>query len=104
MPAKTPAEPDPVPLERPTPEPEAAPAEPPQALPGRQPAGTYAYTGTADAVYLEIPLTARPAGPNQAATVFHWPFGAPDDGRWAATRSKPNQVPDNESAPASSEE
>lgn len=127
MPA-TASKPDPKPEPDPTPAParttEAAPAptEPGAAdvPPGRQPAGTYEFTGPIATQYLEVPLTARPADPGapavpaaddkpeaaaapaSSATVFDWPFSAPDDGRWVATKKKPNQQPDN--APALEEE
>lgn len=81
---------------------------------GRLPAGVYEFTGPIATQYLEVPLTAHPAYPEQAATadepaapataptVFNWPFTAPDDGRWQPTKKKPNQQPDN--APALPEE
>lgn len=88
---------------QPNPEPQAAvPAEP-------QPVA-WEYTAPFDSVYVHIPLTARAARaavpgdddhepiPARAATVFAWPDGAPNDGRWQPTRKKPNQQPDN--APA----
>lgn len=98
-------------------------AEPEPEVPeGRLPAGTYEFTYTVATHYLEVPLTARPADPGRppvgddpdaddydpgapetAATVFHWPFSAPDDGRWAPTDKKPNQVADN-APPVSDEE
>jgi hypothetical protein len=80
--------------------------------------GVYEYTHSADCVYPNVPLTARaehpgrPADPNDqgdegedavAATVFDWPFGPPDDGRWTKTRKKPNQAADNAPAPSSEE-
>jgi hypothetical protein len=104
MPAKPPAvEPDPVPLgTAPDSPPAADPAPEPETPAGRLPAGTYAYTDPNEALYLEVPLTARPTDGDRPATVFAWPFGAPDDGRWKATRSKPNQGPDND--PAAMEE
>jgi hypothetical protein len=117
MPAKTPPEPDPTPA---TPDTTtidtAAPVVPvgPEPVldvpPGRLPAGTYEYTGSLPTQYLEVPLTARPQDPGRPATddepavpatpatVFDWPFSAPDDGRWKPTKKKPNQQPDN--APA----
>jgi hypothetical protein len=90
---------------------EPEPAEVPE---GRLPAGVYGYVGTIPTLYLDVPLTARPAGPGRPAegddpgepatpaTVFAWPFTAPDDGRWQPSKKKPNQLPDN--APADSEE
>lgn len=97
MPAKTPP-PDQTPAtdahaeERP-----AAAPEPttPDVPPGRLPAGTYLYTGSLPTQYLEVPLTAHPADDDRPATVFEWPFTAPDDGRWEPTKKKPNQLPDN---------
>ncbi len=76
----------------------AAVAEPP----GLEP-GVYEYTHWADCVYPHVPLTARTATPDTPATVFSWAFGAPDDGRWAKTRKKPNQAADNAPAPSSEE-
>ena len=112
----------------PKPEPDATPAsakstdtasattEPPaDSVPeGRQPAGVYEFIGTIPTQYLDVPLTARPADPGRPATddepeapaspatVFDWPFSAPDDGRWQPTKKKPNQAADN--APLVSEE
>jgi hypothetical protein len=106
MPAKPPpppVEPDPAPADTPAsaaPEPEQPGAV---AVPdGRLPAGAYLFTGPIATQYLDVPLTARPAEGGSPATVFDWPFGAPNDGRWEPTRRKPNQRPDNE--PADSEE
>lgn len=77
--------------------------------------GVYEYTHFADCVYPHVPLTARAARPERpatdddpgeaavAATVFDWPFGPPDDGRWTKTRKKPNQAADN-AGPLTSEE
>lgn len=98
MPAKPPTPPDPDPApDKPT---TAAPEQTPGAVlvPGLLPAGIYEFTGPYATQYLHVPLTARPAGTDGPATVFDWPFGAPDDGRWQPTRKKPNQLPDN--APA----
>lgn len=67
------------------------------------PADTYEYTHFADAVYPHVPLTARAATPDTAATVFVWPFGPPADGRWTPTTKKPNQAADN-AGPLTSEE
>lgn len=122
MPATPAPEPDPTPAPTKTPKTAPAPIEPGAVdVPaGRQPAGTYEFTGPLASQYLEVPLTARPADPGapavpatddepevpavlpSPATVFDWPFSAPDDGRWAATKKKPNQLPDN--TPALSEE
>lgn len=85
----------------PAPEPEAPPATevPTEEVPaGRLAAGVYEFTGAVATQYLEVPLTARPASEDGPATVFDWPYSAPDDGRWRPTRKKPNQLPDN--APA----
>lgn len=106
MPAKPAQEPERTPAPTrtteattPKPTPELAVATPEPDIPeGRLPAGVYEFTGTLPTQYLEVPLTARPTGPGQAATVFDWPFSAPDDGRWQPTKKKPNQVADN--APA----
>ncbi|MEV7034636.1 hypothetical protein AB0N99_30945 [Streptomyces sp. NPDC093272] len=80
---------------------------------GRLPAGVYEFAGSVPTQYLEIPLTARPevlaqdatddtpAVAAAPATVFDWPFSAPDDGRWKPSKKKPNQQPDN--APADPE-
>lgn len=77
--------------------------------------GVYEYTHFADCIYPHVPLTARAAYPGHPATeddpgepavdatVFNWPFGAPDDGRWTKTRKKPNQAADN-AGPLTSEE
>lgn len=69
----------------------------PEVPPGRLAPGVYAYTPPFESVYLEVPLTARPAQPDlpAPATVFDWQQGAPADGRWTPTRSKPNQAADN---------
>jgi len=76
--------------------------------------GVYEYTHSADCTYPHVPLTAHAANPGRdadgddpgevpvTATVFDWPFGPPEDGRWTKTRKKPNQAADNE--PALSEE
>ncbi|MGW2692330.1 hypothetical protein ACWC3Y_10765 [Streptomyces sp. NPDC001296] len=64
--------------------------------------GVYEYTHFADCVYPHVPLTCRAATADTPATVFDWPFGPPDDGRWTKTRKKPNQAADN--APALSSE
>lgn len=95
------------PTTEPTPAPEAAPR-------GPEP-GVYEYTHYADCVYPHVPLTCRAARPERpatdtdpgepavAATVYAWPFGPPDDGRWTKTRKKPNQAADNAPAPSSEE-
>lgn len=57
--------------------------------------GAYEYSHYADSVYSHVPLTARAATADTAATVFAWPFGPPDDGRWRPTTKKPNQAADN---------
>lgn len=105
MPAKPAQEPERTPA---TTSPETAAAEPAKTsaaktakddVPeGRLPAGVYEFTGALPTQYLEVPLTAHPADGDRAATVFDWPFTAPDDGRWEPTKKKPNQLPDN--APA----
>jgi hypothetical protein len=108
---------------QPTPQPEepATPAaEPDTEAPavtepsGPEP-GVYEFTHYADCVYPHVPLTCRaarperpatdddPGEPEVKATVFDWPFGPPDDGRWTKTRKKPNQNPDN-AGPLTSEE
>jgi hypothetical protein len=103
MPAQPPPKPDPTPATTTT---QAAPAPTePGAVDvpaGRLPAGTYQFTGSLPTQYLEVPITARPADETGPATVFDWPFGAPDDGRWEPTKKKSNQVADN--APLVSEE
>lgn len=104
MPAKRAQEPDQEAVQDATPaaEPESPPAAeatPADEVPaGRLAAGVYEFTGAVATQYLEVPLTARPATDDGPATVFDWPFSAPDDGRWKPTRRKPNQLPDN--APA----
>jgi hypothetical protein len=80
-----------IPAEAPAPEPEAAP-EPPGPKPG-----VYAYTYFADSVYPHVPLTARAATADAPASIVDWPFGPPDDGRWAPTTKDPNQAADNAS-------
>lgn len=80
--------------------------------------GVYEFTHFADCVYPHVPLSCRAAyagrpadaeDPNDrgeqpvTATVFDWPFGPPDDGRWTKTRKKPNQAADNAPAPSSEE-
>lgn len=93
------------------------PQEPTSEPSGGPEPGVYEYTHSADCVYPQVPLTARAARPARdpdsdipgdegepavTATVFDWPFGPPDDGRWTKTRKKPTQGADNE--PALSEE
>lgn len=99
------AEPDPPPAVAKTPDaPPAQDGTGADAVPaGRLPAGVYEFTGPIATQYLEVPLTARPASAAAPATVFDWPFSAPADGRWAATKKKSNQVADN-AAPLTSEE
>lgn len=71
--------------------------------------GVYEYVHPTACVYPHVPLTAYPAredgkGVELPATVFDWPFGPPDDCRWAKTRkTKPNQAADN-AGPLTSEE
>lgn len=81
----------------------------PAAEPKAEPAApaAYEYTAGFDTVYVHVPLTAHPerpaelgddstpAVPGQPATVFAWPDGPPEDGRWQPTRKRPNQAPDN---------
>lgn len=115
MPAKPAQEPERTPAATPAAQaalPKADAAEP-DVPAGRQPAGVYEFTGPLATQYLEVPLTARPESPGRdatdnepavpatAATVFDWPFSAPDDGRWKPSKKKPNQLPDN--APADPE-
>ena len=102
--AKDEPKPDPTPAPKTTQETVAAAPDTPanEVPPGRQPAGVYEFTGPIPTLYLEVPLTARPADEDNPATVFDWPFSAPDDGRWQPTKKKPNQLPDN--APADPEE
>jgi hypothetical protein len=90
-----------------------AAADPDEVPEGRLPAGVYEFVGTLATQYLDVPLTAHPEIPGRdatddepavpaiPATVFHWPFSAPGDGRWKPSKKKPNQQPDN--APADSE-
>lgn len=92
--------------ETPQPEEAAAPAaEPTAAAPGPSgpDPGVYEFTYFADCVYPHVPLTCRAATADTPATVFDWPFGPPDDGRWTKTRKKPNQAADNMPAPSSEE-
>lgn len=70
---------------------------------GRLAPGGYEFTGAIATCYLEVPLTARPESVDGPATVFDWPFGAPDDGRWQPTKHQPTQAADN-AAPLTSEE
>jgi hypothetical protein len=98
----------------PTPQPEEA-AAPAAAVQPRAEPGVYEYTHSTDCVYPHVPLTARaeraarpatdqdPGEPAVTATVFNWPFGPPDDGRWTKTKKKPNQAADNAPAPSSEE-
>ncbi|MFD4968962.1 hypothetical protein [Streptomyces sp. NPDC058424] len=79
----------------PGPEPVAEPA-------GPEP-GVYEYTHFADCVYPHVPLTCHAATADTPATVYNWPFGPPDDGRWTKTKKKPNQAADN-AGPLTSEE
>lgn len=65
--------------------------------------GVYEFTHFADCVYPHVPLSCRTATGDTPATVFDWPFGPPDDGRWTKTRKKPNQAADNAPAPSSEE-
>ncbi|MFJ8345024.1 hypothetical protein ACIQ9J_01345 [Streptomyces sp. NPDC094153] len=65
--------------------------------------GVYEYTHYDDCVYPHVPLTCRAATLDSPATVFEWPFGPPDDGRWTKTKKKPNQAADN-AGPLTSEE
>ncbi|MFF7411664.1 hypothetical protein [Streptomyces lydicus] len=87
--------------------PAAEPVEASQDQDGPAP-GVYEYVHPTACVYPHVPLTAHPAregadGRELPATVFDWPFGPPNDGRWAKTRkTKPNQAADN--APALSSE
>ncbi|MFF7142238.1 hypothetical protein ACFZB5_13450 [Streptomyces nodosus] len=81
----------------PAPDPESA-AEPA----GPEP-GVYEYTHYADCVYPHVPLTCHAATADSPATVFEWPFGPPDDGRWTKTKKKPTQAADN-AGPLTSEE
>lgn len=89
-------------------------AEPAAEETGPEP-GVYEFTHFADCVYPHVPLSCHaarperpatdsdPGEPEVRATVFDWPFGPPDDGRWTKTRKKPTQRADNE-PPLSSEE
>lgn len=82
---------------------ETAPSEDEVPAPTGPPPGVYEYTHFADCVYPHVPLSCRAATDGVEATVFDWPSGVPDDGRWAPTTKKPNQVADN-AAPLVSEE
>jgi hypothetical protein len=82
------------------PTPQPAPAAAAASVPA---SSAYEYTHFADAVYTHVPLTARAATADTAATVFDWPFGPPSDGRWTTTTKKPNQAADN-AGPLTSEE
>jgi hypothetical protein len=81
--------------------PTPAPAEAPE--PAGPPPGVYAYSYFADCVYPHVPLSARAATADTPATIFAWPFGPPDDGRWTPTSKSPNQAADNAPAPSSEE-
>lgn len=96
-PTPQPDEAAPPPTETPT-----EPAEPAAEETGPEP-GVYEFTHFADCVYPHVPLSCRAAAPDIPATVFDWPFGPPDDGRWTKTRKKPNQAADNAPAPSSEE-
>ncbi|MEU6347237.1 hypothetical protein ABZ883_40595 [Streptomyces sp. NPDC046977] len=92
-----------------------APAPAPDA-PEQQPGGVYEYVHGIGCVYPHVPLTCHahqpavpatdstPEIPERAATVFDWPDGPPDDGRWARTRKRPNQAADNAGGLLSSKE
>ncbi|MEU8968166.1 hypothetical protein AB0D11_02625 [Streptomyces monashensis] len=81
----------------------AAPEPEPEPEPSGLEPGVYEYMHFSDCVYPSVPLTARAAVGDTPPTVFDWPFGPPDDGRWTKTRKKPNQAADNEAAPSSEE-
>lgn len=55
----------------------------------------FEYTAGFATVYVAVPLTARPADGQRPATVYAWPDGPPQDGRWAPTTKTPNQAADN---------
>lgn len=95
-------EPTPQPEQAASQAPDPAPAEPVQEPSGPEP-GVYEYTHFADCVYPHVPLTCHAATADTSATIFDWPFGPPDDGRWTKTRKKPNQAADNAPAPSSEE-
>ncbi|MBK3624910.1 hypothetical protein JHN59_08620 [Streptomyces sp. MBT49] len=83
---------------------------------GPQPSGVYEYVHGVSCTYPHVPLTCHPHQPaapatdtapevpEQAATVYDWPDGPPDDGRWAATTKRPNQAADNCGGRLTSEE
>jgi hypothetical protein len=83
---------------------ESAAAEDEAPPPAGPEPGVYEYTHFADCVYPHVPLSCRVATATTEATVFDWPFGPPNDGRWAPTTKTPNQVADNDTAPLVSEE
>ncbi|MEU0818965.1 hypothetical protein [Streptomyces mirabilis] len=100
------------PKDEPTPQPEETAAavetpavdEPtPEAASAGPEPGVYEYMHFADCVYPHVPLTCRAATADAPATVFDWPFGPPDDGRWTKTKKKPTQAADN-AGPLTSEE
>jgi hypothetical protein len=82
-----------------SPPPVLAPAETeapvqPGASPLSEPTA-FEYIAGHDTVYVSVPLTAHPADHRGPATVYAWPNGAPEDGRWQPTTLQPNQAPDN---------
>jgi hypothetical protein len=102
-----PSDPEPTTPDAPAESAGASPSPDPDVPPtGRLAPGVYEYIAPFATSY-SLPLTAHPADPGlpatdkepavpaTPATVFEWPDGAPDDNRWAPTRKKPNQVPDN---------
>ncbi|MGE7437945.1 hypothetical protein [Kitasatospora sp. NPDC001175] len=84
----------------PPPEPDPAQADAP-AKPGASPSpepttpAAFEYAAGFDTVYVSVPLTAHPDDHRGPATVYAWPDGAPQDGRWQPTTLQPNQAPDN---------
>jgi hypothetical protein len=100
-------EPTPQPKEAAAPAPEPGAETPATTEPAGPEPGVYEYTHFDDCVYPHVPLTCHagrperpatddaPGEPEVKATVFDWPFGAPDDGRWKPTRKKPTQAADN---------
>jgi hypothetical protein len=108
-------EPTPQPKEAAAPAPEPDAETPATTEPAGPEPGVYEFTHFNDCVYPHVPLTCHaarperpatddaPGEPEVKATVFDWPFGPPDDGRWSPTKKKPTQAADN-AGPLTTEE
>lgn len=108
-------EPTPQPKEAAAPAPEPDAETPATTEPAGPEPGVYEFTHFDDCVYPHVPLTCHagrperpatddaPGEPEVKATVFDWPFGPPDDGRWSPSKKKPTQAADN-AGPLTTEE